>query len=42
VLGGLLVRAIDPSLPLGLPLAPSQVQSLPPLVLLILGALLLA
>jgi hypothetical protein len=42
VLGGLLLRAIDPSLPLGLPLAPAQVQSLPPLVLLILGALLLA
>jgi hypothetical protein len=42
VLGGLLVQAIDPSLPLGLPLAPAQVQSLPPLVLLILGALLLA
>jgi hypothetical protein len=42
VLGGLLLRAIDPSLPLGLPLAPAQVESLPPLVLLILGALLLA
>ena len=42
VLGGLLVRAIDPSMPLGLPLAPPQVQSLPPLLLLLLGALFLA
>ena len=42
LLGGLLVGAIDPSLPLGLPLAPQQVQSLPPLLLLILGALLIA
>ena len=42
LLGGLLVRAIDPSLPLGLPLAPPQVQSLPALVLLVLGALLIA
>jgi hypothetical protein len=29
-------------LPLGLPLAPPQVQSLPALVLLVLGALLIA
>jgi hypothetical protein len=42
LLGGLLVSAIDPSLPLGLPLAPPQVQSLPALVLLLLGALLIA
>jgi hypothetical protein len=42
LLGGLLVSAIDPSLPLGLPLAPPQVQSLPALVLLVLGALLIA
>jgi hypothetical protein len=41
-LGGLLVSAIDPSLPLGLPLAPPQVQSLPALALLLLGALLIA
>ena len=42
LLGGLLVQAIDPSLPLGLPLNPQQVQSLPALVLLVLGALLIA
>jgi hypothetical protein len=42
LLGGLLVSAIDPSLPLGLPLAPPQVQSLPALLLLLLGALLIA
>jgi len=42
LLGGLLVSSIDPSLPLGLPLAPPQVQSLPALVLLVLGALLIA
>ena len=42
LLGGLLIRAIDPALPLGLPLAPQQVQGLPPLLLLVLGALLLA
>jgi hypothetical protein len=42
LLGGLLVQAIDPSLPLGLPLSPQQVQSLPALVLLVLGALLIA
>jgi len=42
LLGGLLVSAIDPPLPLGLPLAPPQVQSLPALVLLVLGALLIA
>ena len=42
LLGGLLLRALDPALPLGLPLAPQQVQSLPALVLLVLGALLIA
>ncbi len=42
LVGGLLVSAIDPSLPLGLPLAPPQVQSLPALLLLLLGALLIA
>ncbi|MEN9540681.1 MAG: hypothetical protein RLZZ459_772 [Cyanobacteriota bacterium] len=42
LLGGLLVSAIDPSLPLGLPLAPPQVQSLPALLLLLFGALLIA
>ena len=42
LLGGLLVSAIDPSLPLGLPLAPQQVQSLPALVLLVFGPLLIA
>lgn len=41
LLGGLLVSLIDPSLPLGLPLAPQQVQALPVLVLLLLGAVLL-
>jgi hypothetical protein len=40
--GGLLLQLLDPSLPLGLPLAAQQVQSLPALVLLVLGALLLA
>ncbi|WP_322772662.1 CPP1-like family protein [Synechococcus sp. CBW1107] len=42
LLGGLLVSAIDPGLPLGLPLASQQVQSLPALLLLVLGALLIA
>ena len=41
VLGALLVSLLDPALPLGLPLAPQQVQSLPALVLLVLGALLI-
>jgi hypothetical protein len=40
--GGLLLSLLDPSLPLGLPMAAQQVQSLPALLLLILGALLLA
>ena len=42
LLGGLLVSAIDPGLPLGLPLASQQVQSLPALLLLVIGALLFA
>ncbi|MFM7436587.1 MAG: CPP1-like family protein [Vulcanococcus sp.] len=46
LLGGLLLRLLDPSLhlglPLGLPLDPQQVQSLPALALLVLGALLIA
>lgn len=41
LLGGLLVSLIDPSLPLGLPLSPQQVQALPALLLLALGALLI-
>jgi hypothetical protein len=43
LIGGLLVHAIDPSqaLPLGLPWLPQQVQSLPALLLLMLGALLI-
>jgi hypothetical protein len=41
VLGGLLTSLIDPSLPLGLPLSAAQVQSLPALLLLLLGALLI-
>ncbi|MFM1812801.1 MAG: hypothetical protein RLZZ336_1739 [Cyanobacteriota bacterium] len=42
VLGGLLAGALSPVLPLGLPLNPLQVQSLPALLLLLLGALLIA
>ena len=42
LLGGLLLQLLDPALPLGLPLAPQQVQSLPALLLLVLGALLIA
>jgi hypothetical protein len=41
VAGSLLLRLLDPSMPLGLPLAGQQVQSLPALVLLLLGALLI-
>jgi hypothetical protein len=40
--GALLLSLIDPNLPLGLPLAAQQVQSLPALLLLLLGALLIA
>jgi hypothetical protein len=42
VLGALLTGALSPVLPLGLPLNPLQVQSLPALLLLLLGALLIA
>ena len=43
VLGsGLLLAAINPALPLGLPIGPIQVQSLPALLLLLLGSLLIA
>ena len=41
LLGGLLLSLIDPALPLGLPLASQQVQALPALLLLLLGALLI-
>lgn len=40
--GGVLLRLLDPALPLGLPLASQQVQSLPALLLLLLGGLLIA
>ena len=39
LLGGLLTLGLDPALPLGLPLALDQVQSLPALLVLLLGAL---
>jgi len=42
LLGGLLAGALSPVLPLGLPLNPLQVQSLPALLLLIIGGLLIA
>ncbi|MCX5948368.1 MAG: CPP1-like family protein [Cyanobacteria bacterium] len=42
LLGGLLLAAINPALPLGLPIGPDQVQSLPALLLLLLGGLLIA
>lgn len=42
VLGALLVSLLDPQLPLGLPLSGLQIQSLPALLLLALGSLLLA
>jgi len=41
LLGGLLLSLLDPALPLGLPLTAQQVQSLPALLLLALGALLI-
>ena len=41
LLGGLLQSLLDPSLPLGLPLSVQQIQALPALVLLLLGALLI-
>jgi hypothetical protein len=42
VVGGVLVGLAPINLPLGLPLTLQQVQSLPPLLLLLLGALLVA
>lgn len=42
LLGGLLASSLNPALPLGLPIALVQVQSLPALLLLLLGALFLA
>ncbi|MEB3354806.1 MAG: CPP1-like family protein [Cyanobacteriota bacterium] len=42
LLGGVLVAAAPASLPLGLPLTVQQVQSLPALILLLLGSLLVA
>ncbi|MFM7676324.1 MAG: CPP1-like family protein [Synechococcus sp.] len=42
LLGGLLAGALPAALPLGLPLTALQVQSLPALLLLLLGSLLLA
>lgn len=42
LLGGLLAGSLDPALPLGLPIALVQVQSLPALLLLLLGALFIA
>jgi hypothetical protein len=42
LLGGLLLGALNGNLPLGLPLTAVQVQSLPALLLLLLGALLIA
>ncbi len=41
LLGGLLAGLLDPALPLGLPISLQQVQSLPALLLLLLGALLI-
>jgi hypothetical protein len=40
--GGLLAASLDPRLPLGLPITLLQVQSLPALLLLLLGALFIA
>ncbi len=42
LLGGLLSASLNPTLPLGLPIALVQVQSLPALLLLLLGALFIA
>ena len=41
LLGGLLAAGLDPALPLGFPLSSVQVESLPALLVLLLGALLL-
>lgn len=42
LVGGVLAASLDPSMPLGLPIALVQVQSLPVLLLLLLGALFIA
>lgn len=42
LVGGLVLQLLDPALPLGLPLSPQQVQSLPAILLLLLGGLLIA
>ncbi|MFM7312653.1 MAG: CPP1-like family protein [Cyanobium sp.] len=42
LLGGLLASSLDPALPLGLPISLVQVQAIPALLLLLLGALLIA
>ena len=42
LLGALLAGSLDPALPPGLPIAQVQVQSLPALLLLVLGALFIA
>jgi hypothetical protein len=42
VLGAVLVSVLNAGLPFGLPLGASQVQGLPALLLLLLGALLIA
>ena len=42
LIGGLLAASLNPALPLGLPIALVQVQSLPALLLLLLGALFIA
>jgi hypothetical protein len=42
VLGGLLLSALAPGLPPSLPLSPSQIEAIPALLLLLLGALFIA
>ena len=42
LLGAVLVSLLNASMPLGLPLAPTQVQALPALLLLLLGTVLIA
>lgn len=42
VLGGLLLSALAPALPPALPLAPAQIEAIPALLLLLLGALFIA
>jgi hypothetical protein len=41
VVGGLLVGGLAPSFPLGVPLSPQQIQSIPAILLLLAGALLI-